>query len=46
VAAVSPRSEASPAARPSRRLARLADRASNDLLLIAFFAAIGFLGLL
>ena len=45
MAAVSPRSEASPAARLSPRLARLADLASNELLLIAFFVAIAFMGL-
>lgn len=45
MAAVSPRSEASPAAQPSRLLARAADQASNNLLLIAFFAAIAFMGL-
>jgi hypothetical protein len=45
VAAVSPRSEASPAALPSRLLVRAADRASNNLLLIAFFTAMAFIGL-
>jgi hypothetical protein len=45
VAAVSPRSEASPAAQPSRVLARAAGWASTELLLIAFFVAMAFLGL-